>query len=235
MEQTGPLIGVPPGLEYLTQIDQILIHQKMELLEVLCGFENNNQYEIKNIMGQTIYKALEETNCCVRNMCGSLRRFNLMIKDNMDQEVMHLVRPWRCTGCCFPCCLQELEVQAPPGTVVGYVVEDWHPILPKFSILGPSRETVLKLDGPCLLFNCCGDVKFELKGKDGQETVGQITKQWGGLLKEILTDTDNFGIQFPMDLDIRMKAVLVGACFLIDFMYFEKAGDGDNVRSCLSS
>jgi hypothetical protein len=26
-----------------------------------------------------------------------------------------------------------------------------------------------------------------------------------------------------MDLDVRMKAVLLGAMFLIDFMFFEKA------------
>jgi len=28
-----------------------------------------------------------------------------------------------------------------------------------------------------------------------------------------------------MDLDVRMKAVMLGACFLIDFMFFEKSGN----------
>jgi hypothetical protein len=27
---------------------------------------------------------------------------------------------------------------------------------------------------------------------------------------------------FPMDLDVRAKATLLGACFLIDYMFFEK-------------
>lgn len=57
---------------------------------------------------------------------------------------------------------------------------------------------------------------LKLKGKDGTgKPIGQIRKQWSGLLKEVFTDTDNFGIQFPMDMDVKMKAVLMGACFLI--------------------
>ncbi|XP_037335021.1 phospholipid scramblase 2-like [Pungitius pungitius] len=227
-------VGVPPGLEYLTQIDQILIHQKVELLEVFIGFETNNQYEIKNSLGQKIYKAKEKNDCCTRNCCGSLRSFDMKIKDNMDREVIRLIRPFRCVSCWCPCCLQEMEVQSPPGTTIGYVKQDWHPFLPKFSIQGPNKETLLKLDGPCFACNCCGDVNFELKSKDGDKPIGRISKQWSGLLKEVFTDTDNFGIQFPLDLDVKIKAVLMGACFLIDFMFFEKVGEA-NQRSTVFS
>ncbi|XP_036002333.1 phospholipid scramblase 2 [Fundulus heteroclitus] len=227
-------VGVPPGLEYLTQIDQILIHQKVELLEAFIGFETNNQYEIKNSLGQKIYKAKEKNDCCTRNCCGSLRSFDMKIKDNMDREVIRLIRPFRCVSCCCPCCLQELEVQAPPGTTVGFVKQDWHPFLPKFSIQGADGQTVLRLEGPCFACNCCGDVNFELKGKDGEQSIGRISKQWSGLLKEVFTDTDNFGIQFPMDLDVKLKAVLMGACFLIDFMFFEKVGEANQRSSVFS-
>ncbi|XP_057710842.1 phospholipid scramblase 2 [Corythoichthys intestinalis] len=227
-------VGVPPGLEYLTQIDQILIHQKVELLEAFIGFETNNQYEIKNSLGQKIYKAKEKNDCCTRNCCGSLRSFDMKIKDNGDREVIRLIRPFRCVSCWCPCCLQELEVQAPPGTTVGFVKQDWHPFLPRFSIQGPNKETLMKLEGPCFACNCCGDVTFELTGKDGGQPIGRICKQWSGLLKEVFTDTDNFGIQFPLDMDVKMKAVLLGACFLIDFMFFEKVGEA-NQRSTVFS
>lgn len=56
---------------------------------------------------------------------------------------------------------------------------------------------------------------LQLKGKDGDKPIGRISKQWSGVLKEVFTDTDNFGIQFPLDMDVKMKAVLLGACFLI--------------------
>lgn len=50
---------------------------------------------------------------------------------------------------------------------------------------------------------------------DGETVVGKISKQWSGLLREAFTDADYFGITFPMDLDVKMKAVLLGALFLI--------------------
>lgn len=45
--------------------------------------------------------------------------------------------------------------------------------------------------------------------------MGRISKEWGGLLREALTDADDFGLQFPVDLDVKVKAVLLGATFLI--------------------
>lgn len=81
---------------------------KLSSFPAIIGFETNNQYEIKNSLGQQIFHAKENTDCCTRNICGPLRSFDLQITDNFDQEVIHLIRPYRCTSCCFPCCLQEV-------------------------------------------------------------------------------------------------------------------------------
>ncbi|XP_053565982.1 phospholipid scramblase 2 [Bombina bombina] len=211
----------PPGLEYLSQIDQLLVHQQVELLEALTGFETNNKYEIKNSMGQKVYFAAEENDCCNRNFCGSARSFAITIVDNTGREIIRLHRPLRCSSCCFPCCLQKLEVEAPPGNPIGYVVQNWHPCLPKFTIQNEKGENVLKIRGPCIPCSCCSDVNFEIKTLDETSVVGKISKQWTGLIKESFTDADNFGVQFPMDLDVKIKAVVLGALFLIDFMFFE--------------
>ncbi|XP_069329229.1 phospholipid scramblase 1-like isoform X2 [Eulemur rufifrons] len=214
------------------KINQVLIHQQIELLEVLTGFETNNKYEIKNSLGQRVYFAVEDNDFCTRNCCGPSRPFTLRIIDNMGKEVITLTRPLRCSSCCFPCCLQELEIQAPPGVPVGYVIQNWHPCLPKFTIQNEKREDVLKIAGPCVVCSCCADIDFEVKSLDEQIVVGKISKQWSGLLREAFTDADNFGIQFPLDLDVKMKAVMIGACFLIDFMFFEKTGNREQ-RSVL--
>ncbi|NWH33955.1 PLS2 scramblase, partial [Chloropsis hardwickii] len=90
------------------QIDQILIHQQLELLEIVTGFEENNKYELKNALGQRVYFAAEDTDCLTRNCCGPARPFTMRIVDNLGHEVITLHRPLRCSSCCCPCCLQEV-------------------------------------------------------------------------------------------------------------------------------
>lgn len=108
-----------------------------------------------------------------------------------------------------------MEVSAPPGTVVGTVEQDWSICCPSFSIKNPNGDTVLRIEGPFCTMSICGDVEFKVMSADGSTQVGKISKQWSGLMREMFTDADYFGITFPMDLDVRMKAVMLGACFLI--------------------
>lgn len=72
----------------------------------LLGFETNNKYTIKNSVGQKIFYAVEENDCCTRNCCGPIRPFEMKILDNFKNEVIHLSRPLACQSCFFPCCLQ---------------------------------------------------------------------------------------------------------------------------------
>ena len=60
---------------------------------------------------------------------------------------------------------------------------------------------------------------FFIKNNDVE--YGKITKEWGGLTKEGFTDADTFRLVFPNDSDIKLKALFLGAAFLIDFRFFE--------------
>ena len=212
----------PPGLEYLRQVNQLLVHQQVELFEVFTGFEMNNKYEIKNSLGQVIYFAAEDTDCCTRNYCGPRRPFDMRIFDNSWREVIHLERPYRCRGLVWFCCLQEITIFSPPGCVIGSVKQQCDLICyPKFEVCNEHGQCVLKIEGPCVTCNCCNDVEFLVLTLTGQ-VIGKISKQWSGLVKEYFTDADMFGIQFPIDLDVKTKACLLGAVFLIDFMFFQR-------------
>lgn len=49
---------------------------------------------------------------------------------------------------------------------------------------------------------------------DGTQ-IGKISKKWAGLARELFTDGHYYGITFPLELDVRLKAVLLGACIMI--------------------
>ncbi|KAG7163846.1 phospholipid scramblase 1-like [Homarus americanus] len=217
---------VPPGLDYLTQLDQVLVKQKHEIFEILSGCEMNNKYELKNSLGQQFLLAKEDTDCCTRQCCGPMRPYEMALLDNQEQEIIHLSRPLACINCCCSCCLQSLEVSSPPGSAIGTIHQEWSictPMAGKFTIRNVSGDVVLRIEGPVCAFSCGGDVVFKIFNEDNSAQIGHITKQWRGFCAEAFTDADNFGLTFPMDLEVRFKALIIGAAFLIDFMYFEKA------------
>jgi uncharacterized protein YxjI len=211
-------------------MDNLIVKQKVEWVEALLGCETKNKYKVLMPNGQQLFDAVEENDCCTRNCCGPQRPFDLEIKDAQGNELIHLYRPLRCSSCWFPCFLQEMEVYSPPGNLIGSIQQEWSLLSPKYSILDAQGQVALTIEGPICTYSMCGDVEFEILSPDGSTNVGKISKQWSGLLKEAFTDADIFGINFPMDLDVRMKAVCLAACFLIDFMYFEKTNNSEGDR-----
>ncbi|EPY87145.1 hypothetical protein CB1_000266004 [Camelus ferus] len=188
--------------------------QEKASYQVILGTETCNKYEIKNSLGQRIYFAVEESICFNRAFCSTLRSCTLKITDNSGREVITVNRPLRCNSCWCPCYLQELEIQAPPGTIVGYVAQKWDPFLPKFTIQNANKEDILKIVGPCATCGCFGDVDFEVKTINEKLTIGKISKYWSGFVNDVFTNADNFGIHVPADLDVTVKASMIGACFL---------------------
>lgn len=213
--------GCPEGLEYLVSVDQLLVHQQLQLIELLVPYEQKNKYVVKNTMGQFIFMAVEESDLASRCCCGKSRPFEMTVLDYRNVEVIRLFRPLRCDSCCCFCCLQEMQVQAPPGTIVGSIRQRWSLLFPTFSVLDSNDREVLKVVGPFITSACCNDVVFDIFARDGRTKLGAVSKNWTGIFREAFTDIDNFTAVFPMDMDPKIKAVLLGLVFLIDFIFFE--------------
>jgi len=237
----GYASNVPPGLEYLTHLDQVLVQQVVELLEAFTGWETDNKYAIKNITGQQCYYAFEESGCCAKQCCKNNRGFVMKIVDNTQREVIRVTRPFKCcaTTCCWlPCCgcmQHELTVESPPGIVIGKINSEcslWRQTLSvKMGDEGSENE-VFKIVGPCCISRAvccvCCDVTFTIESAGTGEEVGQLKKQFTGMVKELYTDADNFSVSFPKDLDVRAKALLISAVFLIDFLFYEDNQQTEN-------
>ncbi|CAF1561244.1 unnamed protein product [Didymodactylos carnosus] len=95
---------------------------------------------------------------------------------------------------------------------------------PHFELKDMSNNKILSIVGPCCVcdgpYCCCCENKFTLFGTDDTTEVGAIHKKYAGFLNEAFTGAEIFSIQFPLNMDAKMKAVAIGALFLIDFMYY---------------
>ncbi|KAK1336164.1 hypothetical protein QTO34_003966 [Cnephaeus nilssonii] len=154
-------------------------------------------------------QATEKSNFCACLCCGACQPLHVHLVDPEDRE---------------------MEVQSPPGTTIGHVLQTRHPFLPKFSIQDADCHTILRVVGPCWTCGFGTDTNFEVKTPDESHSVGHISKQcWGGgggggrCCSKKPSWMQMTLVEFPLDLDVRVKAVL-RITFLIDYMFFEKRG-----------
>ena len=76
--------------------------------------------------------------------------------------MIRLIRPLRCYEWCDCCYRQEMEVQSPPGTTVGWIKQDLSWWYTWMSIQDASGQTVLKIKGPCCTCDWCEN-EFQVK------------------------------------------------------------------------
>ncbi|KIH62706.1 Scramblase [Ancylostoma duodenale] len=88
-----------------------------------------------------------------------------------------------------------------------------------YEIKGVDDNFSLRVKRPCAC-PCLIDIEFPFHTASG-ENIGSITRKWGGWARAVYNDADVFSVTFPLELDVRAKAVLLGATFLIDFLDFE--------------
>ncbi|XP_058123030.1 phospholipid scramblase 2-like [Anopheles ziemanni] len=204
----------PPGLENLYGAARLVMNLEIPP-EFVSSTELVNKYKIWNTLGNVVYCAEEKASRCTRCCQGPTRAFDIKVTDSCQNNVLHFRRNFVCCPCCcFPCCLQKVEILLPSGTVLGTIEQKWTLWHPVFDIKDQHGQTVLVVRN-CTPFGRCSesaDVIFYVFSMDGTE-IGKLTKKFVG--------EKYFSITFPMDLDVTVKATLLGTLFLLHYMFFE--------------
>eukprot|EP01062_Namystynia_karyoxenos_P083848 TRINITY_DN9742_c0_g1_i1.p1 TRINITY_DN9742_c0_g1~~TRINITY_DN9742_c0_g1_i1.p1 ORF type:complete len:249 (+),score=69.27 TRINITY_DN9742_c0_g1_i1:91-837(+) len=196
---------------------QFFVRQQVEVLEAMTGFETENAYEIMapgpGPHGWVRWGwAAEESNVCLRNILGNRRPFKIAVTDSQQRNVINMQRPWQ------PC-LASASVYDGSGARLGEVSQRCSLCHREFDV-NLGFQTEYRIEGPCWR-------PWTFHIKSGGVEVGRIAKKFSGLAQELMTDADDFGIDFPADASPQAKAVLLSALFLIDFCYFEEKGNGE--------
>lgn len=199
-------------MEGLQPHDALIVSQQKEWGEIFTGFEQKNKYLVQAPTGEVLYAAVETGGSTLaRLFLKALRPFAIQIFTPDRKPVLTLDRPFRFY-------FHKLEVRDPEGGLVGSVEKQFTWLRRKYIVTNAVGQNVLQLYGP--LFH-----PWTFNVLSGRETLGQITKKWSGVLKEGFTDADHFGVAFEPGVDVNLKALLLGAVFLIDFVHFENTGN----------
>jgi len=195
-------------LERLSSTSGLVIRQQKEWGEILTGFETRNRYEISDVSGGRLYFAAEEAgSVLLRWFLKALRPFTIAVLAEDGRVIMRVLRPFRFY-------FHRAEVVDSQGQSLGVIERRFSILRRIYSVFDRSGGEVCRLFGPIL-----HPWTFEIR--KGEVEVGKITKKWSGLWKEGFTDADNFAVTFPAEWDVRLKALFVGAVFLIDYVHFE--------------
>ncbi|CAB3255113.1 unnamed protein product [Arctia plantaginis] len=176
-----------PGLAYLCPLDEIIVTQARDALHDIIGDRARISYTIFNNRGQKIFIAVRIKGC---------RKFTIKVYNIYGNEVIEVRRP-------FALCVNRVLVWAPPGNFVGSVKQ----LCNKYAVTNDSGVKVLniRIQRPLKLI-------YNIRYVCGVEPIGVIKQHWD--LPQV-GGVKNFGVSFPVQLNVQDKAVLLGACFLI--------------------
>ncbi|XP_039309904.1 phospholipid scramblase 2 [Solenopsis invicta] len=206
----------PPGLVPLMGRDHLFMKQKTDLFHVSTGKRNKNKYVITDNKGKLVYYIAEESETVPRLFREHRCCCEFYLYDKNQKDVLRMSRHFRSTGCFTY--EQELKVYS-GNTPLGSVTKEWTYLQPQFCVRDALGKPVLMMKGS---FLNCDNAFFKVMSMDEKHHVGAIQKKPGGF-REIFSDI--FCINFPLDLDAKIKAVLLGGAVLIDFTYVESSED----------
>ncbi|XP_056408196.1 phospholipid scramblase 2-like [Hyla sarda] len=196
---------VPPGLQELIPVSQFYINQKWNSM-----FQYSCTYDLLGPNGNLVYQATENRECCGPRM-------DVRVQDTQGYNVLHLLIPYEC--CSWETKLQVIDAS---GQLLGYIEQNWSFSSASFDILNPLNQICLKVKGPGWGEGFMSDRVFQVLSADKSFMVGHITRVWKGISKEMFSREDKFVVQFPPDLEVSMKAILLSCTLLIDLLEHER-------------
>jgi len=195
-------------VERLESVGALLVKQKKEWGEILSGFETKNKYSISDVEGKPLLFAAEESSFLVRMFLKAARPLTLHVLTPEGKPLLQFYRPFRWF-------LSEMHIKDVTGAQIGWIKQKFSILSKQFLIYDTSGNEIFKIHGPLLH-------PWTFHIMENEREAGKIQKKWSGIGKEMFTDADNFNIIFPPDIGTSYKAILLGALFLVDLLYFEK-------------
>ncbi|XP_055919340.1 phospholipid scramblase 1 [Eupeodes corollae] len=205
------------GYDILADLPSVHIEQTFELNATLTSVSSENRYTVRSPFGDAIFSASESSTSNHRLCWGSNRPFQMHILDKTHQEALSLHRELALGMlCCQP---KNLEVWAPPGDLLGRIVQIPSVLVPEFVIENEFHDHLYRIEGQNNAGFCCFCPPKETYFKiyNGNDMSASIHRKWSQRSSQYTT---NIYYSDP-SMDIKSKALCLGAAFLMEYLYFQ--------------
>lgn len=210
------------GLDPLNSLNQVFIYRNQD--KTSGPKKNETRYEIIDNNGVKIFDAIEHNYAISRNCCNDLRKFELSILQTHDQKEILRFRRFLRGDCCF-CfgCMQTMDIlSCPDYSIFGSIEQQWSICRPLFVINLASGEMIFRVMGPCCTMRCCvRELNFDVTTHNKLGDVALISSQWTGRLRDEFAEVNFYGVQFHQEVNNKLKAMILGACFLVNALYYK--------------
>lgn len=195
------------------------VRQSFETLQMLVGWDQPSQYEVRGSDTRVVLYAAEERGF----LQGLFRNFNPFHRRHVECLTLAGTRALT-IDFPFRFMLRRGEVMAWDGRSMGLIQERFHLLRTIVEVQSPSGATQLVIRGPWLKVFSFTDWVFEVS--QGERVVGRIKKHFSGWAREAMSTSDDFSIEFDDGLaDGRLRQMLLAAALTLDLVRFEQRGN----------
>ena len=192
----------------LAEDGRFIVKQRVEMFEALTGIETRNRYDVLTPDGGAVMLAYEESGALSRLFLKRHRPLTLHIADLDGRDILVASRG-------FFWYFSHLMVRDGEGRPVGAIRR-------KFGLL--RRKMVIEDARGAVVAELSGSVfrTYTFTIKRQEQEIGKVTKQWGGLGRELFTDADTFLVELPIEYGDELQSLVLATAFAVDLDFFEQ-------------
>ena len=201
-------------MDAITGADEIFVQQKKEWTEIIVDWETANRYAVMNQQKQTLGMVAERGGGVLHHLKRALfrshRGFDIEVTDITGKSTLTLSRK-------FFFFFSDLFVTSGQGEKIGKIHRRFGIIHKKYDLFDQHDQLFAQIKSPIWRL-----WTFPVIAAATDQVTGEISKKWGGVLREIFTDADIYRVQFQNhNWTPQQKAIVFAAAVSIDFDFFE--------------
>ncbi len=250
-ENPNGIIGTSDPVTQILNQPTIVIQRQIEFMNLFLGFEQANKYSVMDSMGNQIGWLIERDfgigKAIMRQVYRLHRPFTVDLLDNNGNLLLTIRRRFSIINSHIKAILPNVRSpNDPDGIVVGESVQSWHLWRRRYNLFrrGTGYENPVGANQDEESFIQYGKIDsgflswdFPVYNRDN-EVVGDVSRNFGGLFREMFTDTGVYIVRMdPISfqgmenyygqisnhsLTLDQKAVMLANAVSIDFDYFSR-------------